>query len=117
MVGGLIPQPDGDAGGHDLHAGLWVKTEWSSNGEVYVGNTMQQPFLISMNKCAQSSSAGLDKVVCSVSFTQNYMFRRAKLKNGSMQQWRRAEDNGVCLCLYIHTNWADTSMFGTIFGQ
>lgn len=29
MVGGLIPQPDGDAGGHDLHTGLWVKTEWS----------------------------------------------------------------------------------------
>lgn len=29
MVGGLIPQPDGDAGGHDLHMGLGVKTEWS----------------------------------------------------------------------------------------
>lgn len=29
MLGGLIPQPDGDAGGHDLHAGLWVKSGWS----------------------------------------------------------------------------------------
>lgn len=29
MLGGLKPQPDGDAGGHDLHAGLWVKTGWS----------------------------------------------------------------------------------------